>query len=72
MSKQELPQSALTGTREEKTLKEGRYYVQVLTEHIFLVRERQSISGKPGSDDTIVRSFDVRYDAYNYANSLNS
>ncbi len=50
---------------------EDRYYVQKLTEQIFLVRERTAVDGKPGSDDRIVRSFDMRHDAYMFAESVN-
>ncbi len=50
---------------------ENRYYVQHLTEQVFVVRERMSISGTPGPDDRIVRSFDVLHDAYMYVSSLN-
>ena len=49
-----------------------RYYVQRLTEQIFLIRERTSADGEPGPDDRIVRSFDVRHDAYMYADSVNN
>ena len=49
-----------------------RYYVQRLTEQIFLVRERMFADGEPGPDDRIVRSFSVRHDAYMYADSLNN
>jgi hypothetical protein len=49
-----------------------RYYVQRLTEQIFLVRERTSADGEPGPDDRIVRSFDIRHDAYMYADSVNN
>jgi hypothetical protein len=49
-----------------------RYYVQRLTEQIFLVRERMSADKEPGPDDRIVRSFDVRHDAYMYADSMNN
>jgi hypothetical protein len=49
-----------------------RYYVQRLTEQIFLVRERTSADGEPGPDDRIVRSFDIRHDAYMYADSENN
>ena len=48
-----------------------RYYVQRLTEQVFLIRERLSTDGEPGSNDPIVRSFDVRQDAYMYADSVN-
>jgi len=50
---------------------EDRYYVQRLTERVFLIREHMSTEGKPGPDDRIVRSFDVRHDAYMYADSIN-
>jgi hypothetical protein len=50
---------------------EDRYYVQRLTDQVILVRERASSEGKPGPDDRIVRSFDVRHDAYTYAESMN-
>jgi len=50
---------------------EGRYYVQRLTEQVFLIRERISADGEPGPDDRIVRSFDASHDAYRYADSMN-
>ena len=50
---------------------EDRYYVQHLTEQVFLIRERKSADEGPGPDDRIVRSFDVRHDAYMYADSVN-
>ena len=50
---------------------EDRYYVQRLTEQIFLVRERLSADREPGPDDRIVRSFDIRHDAYMYADGMN-
>ena len=50
---------------------EDRYYVQRLTEQVFLIRERMSTDGEPGPDDRIVRSFDVRHDAYAYVDSVN-
>ena len=53
------------------TMMEDRYYVQRLTEQVFLIRERMSAEGGPGADDRIVRSFDVRHDAYVYAESMN-
>ena len=50
---------------------EDRYYVQRLTEQVFLIRERRSAEEKPGPDDRIVRSFVVRHDAYMYAGTMN-
>jgi hypothetical protein len=52
-------------------MKEDRYYVQRLTEQVFLIRDRLSANGAPGPDDRIVRSFDIRHDAYVYADSVN-
>ena len=48
-----------------------RYYVQRLTEQVFLIRERTSAEEEPGPDDRIVRSFVFRHDAYMYADSVN-
>jgi len=42
-----------------------------LLRRFFLIRERTSTEGKPGPDDRLVRAFDVRHDAYMYADSLN-
>ena len=50
---------------------EDRYYVQCLTEQVFLFRERKSADGEPGPDDRIVRSFVFRHDAYMYADTVN-
>jgi hypothetical protein len=48
-----------------------RYYVQRLTEQVFVIRERLSAHGEPGSHDRIVRSFDIRQDAYMFVDSVN-
>jgi hypothetical protein len=53
------------------TIMEDRYYVQRLTEQVFLIRERTSAEEEPGPDDRIVRSFVVRDDAYRYADTVN-
>jgi len=50
---------------------EDRYYVQRLTEQVFLIRERLSADGGPGPDDRLVRSFNNRDDAYMYAVNIN-
>lgn len=49
-----------------------RYYVQPLTDQIFLVRERKSEESEPGPDDKMIRSFSVRHDAYSYVNTINN
>jgi len=48
-----------------------RYYVQRLTEQVFLIRERESPDGESGPDDRIVRSFVFRHDAYMYVDTMN-
>ena len=48
---------------------EDRYYVQRLTEQVFLIRERKSADGESGPDDRIVRSFVFRHDAYMYVDT---
>ena len=49
----------------------NRYYVQRLTEQVFLIRERMSADAEPGPDDRIVRSFAVLHDAYRYVETMN-
>jgi hypothetical protein len=49
----------------------NRYYVQHLTEQIFLVRACRRPDAVRGSDDPIVRSFLVGHDAFQYAERLN-
>lgn len=68
MNKQEPSQPSLQGRVE----REEHYYVQTLTERIFLVRRCLPGEGKPGPDDPIVRSFDIRHDASSYAESMNN
>jgi hypothetical protein len=48
-----------------------RYYVQRLTEQVFLIRECESSDGETGPDDRIVRSFVFRHDAYVYVDTMN-
>lgn len=71
MGKQEPSQPPLVGNVRAMTRIEDRYYVQNLTEQVFLVRERVSTDSEPGPNDRIVRSFAVRHDAYVYVGSLN-
>ncbi len=55
----------------EITMNGNRYYVQRLTEQVFLIRERMSADGEPDPDDRIVRSFAVLHDAYRYVETMN-
>jgi hypothetical protein len=52
-------------------MQKDRYYVQRLTEEVFLIRERLSALAAPGPNDHIVRSFNIRHDAQVYADSVN-
>ncbi|GAC1649413.1 MAG: hypothetical protein NVS4B12_18460 [Ktedonobacteraceae bacterium] len=51
---------------------EDRYYVQRLTEQVFVIRDRVSVNKEPGSNDPIVKSFDTSHDAYVYLDSVNN
>jgi len=57
---------------EIESIMKNRYYVQDLTEQVFLVRECESVDGGPGPNDRIVRSFAIRADAYAHVNTLNT
>ena len=71
MSKQEPPKPPLQGHVGGNTMSQDRYYVQRLTEQVFLIRERLSANAGPEPNDRHVRSFDNHRDAYLYANSVN-
>ena len=47
------------------------YYVQQLTEQVFVVRKCASANGVPGPDDSIARSFNTHHDASLYVSSMN-
>ena len=51
---------------------EGRYYVQCITNQVFVIRERMSPDGVPGPNDRFVRAFDMRHDAYMYVQNMNA
>lgn len=70
MSEQHSSRPSLPNHIKEKVVRKEHYYVQVLTESIFVVRK--CLAGKPGPDDSIVRSFNVHHDALSYANSMNA
>lgn len=71
MRKQEPTAVLFQHNVRDNTRKEDRYYVQRLTEHVFLIRERLTISEGPEPNDRHVRSFDNHRDAYLYASSVN-
>ena len=50
---------------------DDRYSVQHLTDRVFLVKERLSIDGESSIHDPLIRSFEIRHDAYAYRENLN-
>jgi len=71
MRKQELLLAPFQQNVGGHTMREDRYYVQRLTEHVFLIRERLSASAGPKPNDRHIRSFDNHRDAYLYASNMN-
>lgn len=71
MSKQHVSQPLAAQGVEEGRSRRDHYYVQALTESIFVVRKCLSTEGEPGPDDRIVRSFNGHHDASQYARSMN-
>lgn len=53
-------------------MKEDRYYIQRLSEQIFLIRERLSADNGPAPDDRIVHSFTIGHDASQYVDNINA
>ncbi len=53
-------------------MKEDRYYVQRISEQVFVIRERLSADGGPEPDDRIIRSFTIGHDASQYADGMNA
>jgi hypothetical protein len=71
MNKPKNASTLLPGRNKSIGMMADRYYVQRLTEQIYLIRECKSTDGEPGTDDPIVRSFTVRHDAEMYAKRVN-
>jgi hypothetical protein len=72
MIKQKSLRSFSQGNIGGNSTMKDRYYVQRLTEQVFLIRERISMEKEPGPDDRLVRAFDMRHDADLYAENANS
>jgi hypothetical protein len=72
MIKQKLLKSPSQGHTGGNSTMKDRYYVQRLTEQVFLIRERISMEKEPGPDDRLVRAFDMRHDADLYADNANN
>ena len=71
MNKHKIAHYPLTSESERSTATEEHYYVQRITEQVFVIRERTPDGGEPGPHDRIIKSFDMRHDAYIYVDTLN-
>lgn len=71
MSKRNVSQPLAPQGVEASKSRRDHYYVQALTESIFVVRKCLSTEGEPGPDDRIVRSFNGHHDASQYAHDMN-
>ncbi len=70
MNKQKIAMHPVVGNSRRDTMTKDRFYVQSITEQIFVIRERES-DGKGTGQDHIVKSFDTRHDAYAHVDILN-
>ncbi len=70
MNKQKIVTHPMSGNSRRDTTTEDRFYVQGITEQIFVIRERVS-DGERTGQDRIVKSFDTRHDAYTHVDILN-
>ncbi len=71
MNKQRNAQYPLGENSGRHTVTEEHYYVQRITEQVFVIRERTPDGGEPGPHDRIIKSFDMRHDAYVHVDMLN-
>ena len=68
MNKQKI-HHPLTENSRRSTLTEERYYVQKITEQIFVIRDR--VPDTTEANARIIKSFDMGHDAYVYVDMLN-
>ena len=71
MNKQKIHHQPLVGKSGRNIVTEERYYVQKVTEQIFVIRERVSEQEEPKHNTRIIKSFDMSHDAYVYVDMLN-
>jgi len=70
MNKQKQP-TAFEDSIGSNPTRQNRYYVQRVTEQVFVIRERSSLDKEPGTDDRFARAFSIRHDADQYVLSMN-
>ncbi len=71
MNKQKIAHQPSTGTSGRHTVTEERYYVQKITEQIFVIRDRVPADDEAEHNARIIKSFDMGHDAYVYVDMLN-
>ena len=71
MNKQKIYHQPLIGNSGRSTLTEERYYVQKITEQIFVIRDRVPNTTEVEHNARIIKSFDMSHDAYVYVDMLN-
>ena len=71
MNKQKITRQPLMGTNGRNTVTAERYYVQKITEQIFVIRDRVPVDEESEQNARIIKSFDMGHDAYVYVDILN-
>ena len=71
MNKQRIPHQPHTDSSGKNIVTEERYYVQKITDQIFVIRDRSPEDEEPEQRTRIIKSFDVGHDAYIYVDILN-
>ncbi len=71
MNKQKITHQPSPGTSGRNTVTEDRYYVQKITEQIFVIRDRVPADDEAEHNARIIKSFDMGHDAYVYVDMLN-
>ncbi len=71
MNKQKTTHQSHTNSSGRNSVTEERYYVQKITEQIFVIRDRFPEHEEPEHHTRIIKSFNVGHDAYAYVEKLN-
>jgi len=71
MNKQKVTHQPLSGPSGRNIVTEERYYVQKITEQIFVIRDRVPADVETEHNARIIKSFDMGHDAYVYVDMLN-
>ncbi len=71
MNKQKINHQPQVRNSGRSIVTEEHYYIQKVTEQVFVIRERVSEHEEPKHNTRIVKSFDTSHDAYVYLDMLN-